>query len=205
MYLASCNALHDAGMSPVLVDQMFNLRYRVFHERLGWTVRCIGRHEIDEFDDSLARYVLVRDANTHHLCGSWRLRPTTAPYMLRDIFPELLDGTPPPKARNIWEISRLCIDRDAPEGLPVSLNDVVMELMKATAYFAAEKQIDQFVTVTTPSLVRLLTLAGIRVQRLGAPRLVGIVTSLACRIDVDARTRSILSEVPSRATLREAA
>lgn len=205
MYTSSCNALTDDSMSPVLVDQLFNLRYRVFHQRLGWAVRCIGRHEIDQFDDGAARYVLVRDASTQRLCGSWRLRPTTQPYMLSSVFPELLDGHLAPRSEKVWEISRLCVETHSATEMPTSFNAVVMELMRATAKFATEQRIHQFVAVTTPSLVRLLALAGIPVVQLGKPRLVGVVTSLACRVDFDSRTRAVISNISPAVSLREAA
>src|SRR3546814_13625445 len=44
--------------------------------------------------------------------GTWRMLPTTGPYMLRDVFPQLLDGLPPPCGPRIWEGSRFAVDCD---------------------------------------------------------------------------------------------
>ncbi len=45
------------------------------------------------------------------MLGSWRLLPTTGPYMLRDVFPQLLHGVAAPAAADTWEISRFAVSK----------------------------------------------------------------------------------------------
>ena len=50
--------------------------------------------------------------NPAEIIGGWRLRPTTLPYMMKDVFPQLLGGTPAPVRPDIWEISRFAVDEE---------------------------------------------------------------------------------------------
>ena len=77
---------------------MHRLRYRVFKERLDWDVQVSGDMEIDEFDALHPAYLLQR-ATDGRIQGCVRLLPSTGPTMLRDTFPVLLDGAPPPLVR----------------------------------------------------------------------------------------------------------
>jgi acyl homoserine lactone synthase len=88
---------------------MFQQRYRVFKQRMGWDVAGENGEERDSFDDCMPIYLLAygRDGK---LAGSWRFLPTTGPYMLRDVFPQLLRGTRPPCHPLIWEGSRFVVE-----------------------------------------------------------------------------------------------
>lgn len=81
------------------IEQMHRLRHRVFKDRLKWDVRSFGGLEIDQFDMLDATYLIVGEAGVQ---GSWRILPTTGPYMLRDVFRQLLDGKEPPDSPAIW-------------------------------------------------------------------------------------------------------
>lgn len=94
------------------IEQMHRLRHRVFKDRLKWDVRSFGGLEIDQFDMLDATYLIVGEAGVQ---GSWRILPTTGPYMLRDVFRQLLDGKEPPDSPAIWEMSRFSVDH-GPQG-----------------------------------------------------------------------------------------
>src|SRR3546814_8431759 len=68
---------------------MFQQRYRVFKQRLGWSVADCDGAERDAFDEASPIYLLAYNSDGR-LAGSWRFLPTTGPYMLRDVFPALL-------------------------------------------------------------------------------------------------------------------
>ena len=93
---------------------MFQQRYRVFKQRLGWSVPAgdgpggIGE-ERDTFDALYPVYLLAFDAE-EKLAGSWRFLPTTGPYMLRDVFSPLLEGARAPYHPLIWEGSRFAVE-----------------------------------------------------------------------------------------------
>src|SRR5690348_10357820 len=97
-----------AGMSQQL-EGMFRLRHEVFKERLDWEVGSRAGKERDVFDDLDPVYIVCEKDGD--VLGSWRLLPTTGPYMLQDVFPELLHGQPAPNAPHVWEISRFAVSK----------------------------------------------------------------------------------------------
>lgn len=104
------SVLFRNNRDTTLTNQMFRLRKRAFAERRQWRVRCCGDYEADHFDALDPLYVGVVHQGT--LLGSLRILPTTGPYMLRDVFPQLLGGLPAPCDPHTMEISRLCVDRE---------------------------------------------------------------------------------------------
>jgi len=87
--------------------QAYELRHRVFVEEKGWAaLRRPDSREIDQFDDEYAVHMLYIEAGA--VLGYQRLLPTTRPYLLTEIYPQLCDG-PPPGAADIWEWTRFCV------------------------------------------------------------------------------------------------
>ncbi|WP_084068796.1 acyl-homoserine-lactone synthase [Paraburkholderia heleia] len=90
-------------------------RHKVFVERLHWEipgVRQDATSEWDEFDGANTVH-LVALSGGDEVVGCARLMPTTGPYLLRNVFPELAGPGPLPSSRSIWEMSRF-----AGSGLP---------------------------------------------------------------------------------------
>jgi acyl-homoserine lactone synthase len=82
----------------------------VFVDLLRWNVPVRdGRHEIDQFDDDHARYLILLSDDGRHL-ASVRLLPTTRPHILDTLFPNLCECAPPRDPRTL-EITRFCLDR----------------------------------------------------------------------------------------------
>lgn len=99
--------LNAGGMA---LDAMFAARKNVFVDLLRWDVPVRdGRHEIDQFDDAYARYLLLLTDDGRHL-ASTRLLPTTRPHILDSLFPTLCEGAPP-RGADVFEITRFCLDR----------------------------------------------------------------------------------------------
>ena len=96
--------VHNSG----LTRGMHRLRGRVFKERLDWDVSVSDGLEIDQYDTFKPTYLLAVEQD--EVVGCVRLLPTTGRNMLADTFPVLLDGHAAPKATNIWESSRFCVD-----------------------------------------------------------------------------------------------
>ncbi len=70
-----------------------------------------------------------------------RLLPTTGPYMLADVFPQLLRGEDPPKAEHIWEISRFAVlspDDPNRERAQAQLNSDTFHLLRCATRFARQ-------------------------------------------------------------------
>jgi N-acyl-L-homoserine lactone synthetase len=86
------------------------LRYRMFVERQRWSVPSFRQLEYDQFDTPAATYILVVDDQNRTL-GTTRLIPTTRPYMVEALWPDLV-GIELPHIPSIWEASRFGCDRD---------------------------------------------------------------------------------------------
>lgn len=84
--------------------EMWQQRYRVFIETLGWDIPSRDGLEIDQFDTDDTAYLLIRDREGA-LVGSSRLIPTTSPHLLSEVFADLCD-VEMPRGANIWEASR---------------------------------------------------------------------------------------------------
>ena len=96
------------------INEMYRLRARVFHGRLGWDLPTIAGMEIDGYDALGPHYMLIH-ADDGQLRGCWRLMPTEGPNMLKDTFPQLLHGAQAPVGRDIWELSRFAIETSGEE------------------------------------------------------------------------------------------
>jgi acyl homoserine lactone synthase len=119
-----------ASFFPKEMDAMFRNRAEAFSDRLGWEVTVKDGYERDRFDDANPLYLVSVDPDTEEYWGSLRLLPTTGPNMLRDVFPQLLDGDYI-ESGTIWECSRICATaaRGQPERNGGGVNYVLSELI----------------------------------------------------------------------------
>ena len=161
--------------------EMHTLRAKVFRGRLGWEVPVLSGMEIDGYDALEPRYMLMRDGET--LRGCWRLLPTEGPYMLKDSFPQLLDGQEPPSDPHIWELSRFAIETEGAGGYGFS--EMTMESIEAIIRHAHERGLSRYVTVTTTAIERMLRRAGVVTTRIGSPQAVGIETAVALYVEIE--------------------
>lgn len=146
-------------------DSMFRLRHRVFKERLGWEVGSQNGMEVDVFDEMEPTYLVARDetGSGEEVVASWRILPSTDAYMLRDVFPELLEGMPAPEGATIVEASRFCVDdRVAENDRNGSVNRLTSELFCALVEHCLAMGITEIVTVYDNRIARLLPRIGCR-------------------------------------------
>lgn len=194
----------EAGITRDMLERTYRLRHAVFQQRLRWDVQSIDGLEYDRFDDSDTVYVIGRNLRSGAVDASWRLRPTTAPYMLRDVFPELLHGRQPPHHATVWEVSRFAVstgdDSDA-----FGFRALTQDLVAHTLDHGARHGIDRFVWVCGVGVERLALNLGYRPKRLGPPIRIGRVLSVAAEIAVDAAATSVASIRLGAADLRAAA
>ncbi|GLS05606.1 acyl-homoserine-lactone synthase [Chitiniphilus shinanonensis] len=175
-----------AELQPVLMTEMARYRYRVFIEKLGWNLPCEHALEYDQFDREDTLYVLARD-DDGQIVGTARLLPTTRPYLLADVFPELLNGMPAPESAEVWELSRFAaMDFSQADCNPLSQvsSRVAVELLNAALACAGEHGARRVVTVSPLGVERLLRKAGFRAHRLGPPIAVDGSPIFACSIPV---------------------
>jgi len=185
---------------------MFRFRHKVFRERLGWEVASRHGLEIDRYD-ALEPVYMVSENARREIDGSWRLLPTTGPYMLKDTFPQLLCGEAAPRDPAVWEISRFAtLAGGCRERGQANLGPVTFAMIRSLLPFAEEHGIRHYVFVTSVALERLVSRIGLPLRRFGDGRAqrVGKVLSVACWLDVDERFRQAVGG-GMRATREEAA
>ena len=172
-----------ASFFPKEIDAMFRNRAETFSDRLGWEVVVKDGRERDAFDDANPLYLVSVDPDTEEYWGSLRLLPTTGPNMLRDVFPQLLDGGYIESA-TIWESSRICAA--AAPGQPErskSVNYVLSELILGIGEVAVAAGLTQVVSVFDARIFRVLKAAGCNPQIVGTPQRIGGVMSYAGLFD----------------------
>lgn len=186
----------DSVFSPELLRQLYQFRHRIFKERLGWQVssRCsLERDAYDELDP-----VYTAFCHQGSIIGAFRLLPTTGPYMLRDIFSELLRGESPPCASDVWELSRFAVKSTHNARAQLICSDDMFEMLRACHDFSRRKGIRELVLVTSVAIERMLHSARIPLTRLGdgKPTQFGKVLSVACRVEITAELEEILHPLP---------
>lgn len=125
------------------------LRHRVFVERRGLPHDTFGGMEYDAFDTPAAVYLVWRD-ETLEARGLIRLLPTTRPYMLQTCWPETIADGAPPVSPDLWEITRVCVDRSV--GSATRLQ-ILPELLCGAAEFLERVGATGMIGLTRPHLV----------------------------------------------------
>ena len=173
-----------ASFFPKEIDAMFRNRAETFSGRLGWEVTVKDGYERDEFDRANTLYLVSVDPDTEQYWGSLRLLPTTGPNMLRDVFPQLLDGEYIESA-TIWESSRICAAAIAgqPERNRSGVNYVLSELILGIGEVAVAAGLTQVVSVFDARIFRVLKAAGCNPQIIGTPQRIGGIMSYAGLFD----------------------
>ncbi|MFN3723593.1 MAG: acyl-homoserine-lactone synthase [Paracoccaceae bacterium] len=169
-----------------LLDEMYQLRGRVFGDRLGWEVEITNGREIDQFDRLDPAYVIGLD-DEGHVISCVRALQTTGPHMLSDVFQVLLDGEPPLRSATLWESTRFCVDtqrlcRDGNTMKAVSL--ATCELMIGSLEFARRSGISDIITVIDPVVNRVLKRSdNAPYDYVGSTKQMGKVPAMAALLD----------------------
>lgn len=171
--------------------EMHTLRAKVFKDRLGWEVPVLSGMEIDGYDALDPYYMMIREPRHGRLRGCWRLLPTEGPYMLKDSFAQLLHGQAAPHHARIWELSRFAIETDGNQRFGFS--EITMESIGEIIRYGHQAGIDEYVTVTTTAIERMLRRAGVVTRRFGLPIVIGVENAVALYVDV-AATHALINE-----------
>lgn len=162
-------------------------RHRVFIEQLGWELNVSGGIEQDQFDRPDTLYVVAQDEGGE-VCGCARLLPTTAPYLLGEVFPQLLNGAEPPHSPEVWELSRFAAVDFASGGsspLRQFSSEITAGLLFAAIACARERGAKRLITVSPLGIERLLRRGGVRCHRAGPPINVEGHLIFACWIEIE--------------------
>lgn len=169
-----------------LLDEMYQLRARVFGDRLGWEVEIRDGREIDQFDRLDPAYVIGLD-DEGHVVSCVRALQTTGPHMLSDVFQVLLDGEPPLRSATLWESTRFCVDtqrlcRDGNTMKAVSW--ATCELMIGSLEYARRSGISDIITVIDPVINRVLKRSdNAPYDYVGSTKQMGKVAAMAALLD----------------------
>ena len=178
----------SAGFADGLFSKVSSYRYKVFVEALGWELQTQNGIELDQFDRPDTVYVVSQD-DDGTINGCARLLPTHRPYLLGEIFPQLLNGQTPPKTPDIWELSRFAavdFNNRASSALGQFSSEIAVSLLKKSIVCAAELGAKRIITVSPLGVERLLRRAGFHSHRAGPPMIIGDHPIVACWIDIDA-------------------
>lgn len=150
-------------------------RYRVFVEKLGWELHCEAGLEYDQFDRDDTVYTVAQD-NEGDIIGMARLLPTTRPYLLGEVFPQLMNGLPFPQTEEVWELSRfvaLDFKAETTTGATQFSSPVAVNLLKESIAVAMHHGAKKLITVSPLGVERLLRKAGFKAYRAGPPMVIG--------------------------------
>jgi acyl homoserine lactone synthase len=185
-----CNTAEK--IPQALYRSLAGYRHQVFVERLGWELPSQPGYEQDQFDRADTVHVVARNVSGQ-IVGCGRLLPTSGPYLLQEVFPQLLNGMTVPRSAKVWELSRFAAM--SPQGAePARRNDYVAERVLLQALrFCKSREVTHLLAVSTPPVERLLLRAGVRCQRLGPPDMAGGKPVIAFVIAVDDTSISALA------------
>ncbi|MCF7221331.1 acyl-homoserine-lactone synthase [Marilutibacter chinensis] len=192
-------------ISPTLMDGMHRLRADVFHHRLRWEVEVRHGREHDRFDLARPYYLLahqnavaaIRGATPPvRVIGCCRVLPTLGPNMLRDVFPELADARGVPACADVWEVSRFAVatDMDGTEA-GYGFSETPARMVAHLLRFCADRGVRALVGVTSAPFERMLRRLDLQTGRLGQPRRIGRVMSLAFELPLDTHNLRIADGV----------
>lgn len=168
--------------------QMHQLRKRIFADKCKWPVNIVNGMEFDQFDTQNAKYLVHKVDNKVVACV--RLLPTTQGYLLGEVFPELVEKIPLPRSKYVWEITRLCADKDlAPRNI---MNIMLTSIME----FGVHHNIKYFVSIADIRTEKLIKRAGWFAERLGDTINTGTEIAVSQKLDV---SHKILKEMKLKA------
>ncbi|MBU9597934.1 acyl-homoserine-lactone synthase [Burkholderia multivorans] len=163
-------------------------RHKVFVQRLHWDIPGVSHDatsEWDEFDGGETVH-LVALSTENEVCGCARLMPTTGPYLLRDVFPELAgQGDSPQSSPSIWEMSRFASSglSDFRTGSTAGMSLFPYAIALARSFGAT-----RVIGVVSRSVARLYRRFGLDLHDLGNGAAPGRTSIVACSIELDAAT-----------------
>ena len=145
------------------VFDIYRSRARASNDLNPYSVTFPIDMEIDQYDELDPYYLYVKNEKGE-FCGCSRLLPTCGPYMMKDIFPQLLGDMPAPNDSHVWELSRLVVihDEEAIE------NDIGLagNIMRGIIEFGIEHKITHIITAANPFLEKVFLRSGVIANRL---------------------------------------
>lgn len=143
--------------------------------------------EQDRFDLADTVYVAVEDAQAR-ITGCARLLRTTQPYLLKEVFPQLLHAVPAPHDTRVWELSRFAsMDLSQPASTPLAQfsSSATAILLRGAMEHAARCGAERLIAVSPMGIERLIRRLGIRASPAAPPMALYGQLMFACWIELD--------------------
>jgi len=126
----------------------FQLRYKSLIDQQYWRLSHFKGMEYDQYDTPAASYLVWQDQDGV-VRGSVRVTPTDRPYMLQEIWPDMVKGVELPSSLSVWEATRFCVD---PELKKPERRRIVAELVLGFLEFGLKNDIKQMIGVMPKQL-----------------------------------------------------
>lgn len=174
------------GLPTGVYSKVAHYRHEVFVEQLGWELQTQDGVELDQFDRPDTIYVVAQD-DEGHVFGCARLLPTIRPYLLGEVFPQLLNGVSAPCSPDVWKLSRFAaVDLNSPAPVPGQFSSpITIKLLQESIACAAAHGARRLITVSPIGIERLLGRYGFHAHRAGPPMVVDGHPIFACWIEID--------------------
>lgn len=144
------------------LDEMFQMRYRVFVEKRGWPLHSENGRERDRFDTDGASYLLVTETDGS-VSAAARLLPTTGSFLLSEPLADMVEGTLP-AGPDVWEVSRLVVRGDRTDTAYLG------PLLLGITQFGLLRGVKSFLCNMDDEFADALRAIGLQTTRLGPPQ-----------------------------------
>ncbi len=122
------------------LDEMFRMRYEFYVKQRGWSnLKPKDGRETDEFDDENAVYLMNLD-RFGRILSTFRLNPTTGPYLVADKLPHYLNE-PAPRREDVWDVGRWMVAPHARRKDSGEIASAQQELIVGLMEFAVDRGI----------------------------------------------------------------
>lgn len=138
------------------LDEMFRMRHEFYVKHRGWTnLTSSSGRETDEFDDDNAVYLMNLD-QYGKILSTFRLNPTTGPYLVADKLPHYL-SEPAPRQDDIWDLGRWMVAPQARRKKAGEIADVQKPLICAVMEFAVQNGIKGFTALSDTAFIERIS------------------------------------------------
>lgn len=174
------------------MEQAWKLRHEIFVEEKQWMdLDKPDQREIDQFDNEHALHMLAWEGS--ELIGYQRMLPTTQPYLLSSVYPQLCE-TELPNTPEVWEWTRYAVKKTHRKAGRM-LSPLANKLLSAIVEWGMHNSINSVVIEMNPLWMMRLVQLHFRVVPLGIAQKIENEDVLAVQAFFDHRTLTQLQEM----------
>ncbi len=155
---------HHRSAFSSLLDEMYQLRRRVFVERLGWKLDTDGIREIDQFDNGGCMHLVAFDP-AGRVRATSRYTPSMEPNVTCDVLQDRMKCAFP-RGPHIVEVTRHCVD---PELDDATRKEVLLDMRVSQLELAHRHGWTHSLGVSYDRHIQPWIRVGMQVEVLGSP------------------------------------